>query len=161
MYEFTISLGSIWWFLVFMLTIKLTMCLPLPPFFSLTIPKLTIRKRGFWRKSKCMKGWKPHKPSFLEGNDTTVHCHTIPTSCAILPTTHTTSNSLDMGMNKVLSFAHSTVSSTYKIINVAMLWGENREAGSHRELNPGNLWLEHPVLCHWCHWQPDDHQPPL
>ena len=24
-----------------------------------------------------------------------------------------------------------------------------KKAGSHRELNPGHLWLEPPVLCHW------------
>ena len=26
---------------------------------------------------------------------------------------------------------------------------ESEKAGSHRELNPGHLWLEPPVLCHW------------
>ena len=26
---------------------------------------------------------------------------------------------------------------------------ESEKAGSHRELNPGYLWLEPPVLCHW------------
>ena len=36
-----------------------------------------------------------------------------------------------------------------------MLWGESRGkwkrsvAGSRRELNPGHIWLEPPVLCHW------------
>ena len=26
---------------------------------------------------------------------------------------------------------------------------ESEKAGSHRESNPGHLWLEPPVLCHW------------
>ena len=31
-----------------------------------------------------------------------------------------------------------------------MLWGANRgKWKSHRESNPGHLWLEPPVLCHW------------
>ena len=33
-----------------------------------------------------------------------------------------------------------------------MIWGENRgkwKNSSRRESNPGHLWLEPPVLCHW------------
>ena len=28
-------------------------------------------------------------------------------------------------------------------------WRKVKKAGSHRESNPGHLWLETPVLCHW------------
>ena len=38
-----------------------------------------------------------------------------------------------------------------------MLWGENRGKWKGRP-NPGHLWLEPPVLCHWA-TEPDNHQP--
>ena len=36
---------------------------------------------------------------------------------------------------------------------------ESEKATSGQESNPGHLWLEPPVLCHWMRRQPDNHQP--
>ena len=55
MYEFTIFTWKHLMILSFMWTKKLTMCLPLPPFFSLTIPKRQYKKEKKQQKqvTKC------------------------------------------------------------------------------------------------------------
>ena len=43
--------------------------------------------KSFPNENKRMYGWSPLKPAKLDENDTTI-LHTIPTSCAILPTSY-------------------------------------------------------------------------
>ena len=52
-------------------------------------PKWIVRlksQKSFLNENKHMQGWNPQEPAKQNGNDTTTHFYTIPTSCAILQT---------------------------------------------------------------------------
>ena len=91
---------------------------PILPLFSFTIPKKKNRNKSqksfLMKTSACRDGTLKNQPNKM--GTTPQHFHIIPTSCAILPTMHTTtctlafSNQLNRRTSHSLPFSHQLAS---------------------------------------------------